>query len=94
MTDDLSDDLSAASPAREVWHTSQAAPHTTHFTGSAPCEIRKPGAVRATRASNSPDTQYTAGARGHFLDLAGPSFFITLAVTDEGAAVFLYLARR
>ena len=32
MTDDLSDDLSAASPAREVWHTSQAAPHTTHFT--------------------------------------------------------------
>ena len=32
MTDDLSDDLSAASPAREGWHTSQAAPHTTHFT--------------------------------------------------------------
>ena len=60
--------------------------------GSAPCGIRKPAAVRATRATNSPDTQYTAGARP-FPRPGGP-IFVTLAVLDEGAAVFLYLARR
>ena len=59
---------------------------------SAPCGIRNYPPVRTSRASNSPHTQNTAGARP-FPRPGGP-IFVTLAVLDEGAAVLLYLARR
>ena len=51
MTDDLSDDVaSAASPAREVCHTSQAAPHTTHFTPPSPLPVTAANSQRPPAA--------------------------------------------